>query len=66
MIHARFEKTGLNMERALVVLLGGVAGFAACSLILRKIDPLMHASYLRNFSALAGLVSAAIALKKLT
>ncbi len=43
--------------------LGAVAGYMLCGFILEMIDPSTDVSVLRFFSALAGLVCAAVAWK---
>jgi len=51
------------MDRVLIAGLGAAVGYVLCGGILHIIDPFMDVSVARFFSALAGIVFAAIAWK---
>jgi hypothetical protein len=50
-----------NLERLLIAGLGAFAGYMLCGEILRMIDPFTDVSMIRFFSAITGMVFAAIA-----
>jgi hypothetical protein len=56
-------RPGLDLQRILIGGLGAVAGYMLCGWILHMIDPFMDVSVARFFSALVGIVFAAIAWK---
>ncbi len=57
------DRPKANLQRIVMAGLGAVAGYMLCGFILEMIDPSTDVSVLRFFSALAGLVCAAVAWK---
>jgi hypothetical protein len=62
-LHTENLQPKANMDRVLIAGLGAAAGYMLCGGILHMIDPFMDVSVARFFSALAGIVFAAIAWK---
>ena len=50
-----------DLQRVIILVLAAITGYMLCGGILRMIDPFMDVSVTRFFSALTGLVFAAIA-----
>jgi hypothetical protein len=53
--------TKANLERFLIAGLGAFAGYMLCGAILQTIDPFTDVTMIRFFSAITGMVFAAIA-----